>query len=81
MTADAVYRALKERTDEVGFNYVADNFDPLRKVYPFLDPAVYADRIGEPLSELPAPNGEDGSYSEHFLRPFFVNRSIGPSLR
>ncbi|ANM28767.1 hypothetical protein ABI59_02795 [Acidobacteria bacterium Mor1] len=69
LTADAVYRALCDRGVDAGFNYVCDNFDPLRKVYPFLDEAVYAPRVGQPLSEIPAPRGE-GSYSEYFLQPF-----------
>ncbi|HEU4402422.1 MAG TPA: class I tRNA ligase family protein, partial [Candidatus Polarisedimenticolia bacterium] len=46
ITADVVHRALKERGAQVILNYVADNFDPLRKVYPFLDAAVYAPLVG-----------------------------------
>ena len=70
LTADAVYRALLDRGVEVGFNYVADNFDPLRKVYPFLDEARYAPLVGQPLSDIPCPCGDHGSYADHFLEPF-----------
>jgi lysyl-tRNA synthetase, class I len=70
LTADAVHRALKERGVPVRFNYVADNFDPLRRVYPFLDSSVYASKIGCPLSEIPCPCGLHESYGEHFLEPF-----------
>jgi lysyl-tRNA synthetase class 1 len=70
LTADAIYRALRDRGVAAGFNYVADNFDPLRRVYPFLDPAVYADLVGRPLSEIPCPCGGHESYSAHFLEPF-----------
>src|SRR5262252_1755988 len=70
MTADVIYRALKERGSEAGFHYVADNFDPLRRVYPFLDPATYAPLIGRPLSEIPCPCGAHPNYGEHFLLPF-----------
>lgn len=70
LTADAVYRALRDRGAPASFNYVADNFDPLRKVYPFLDPEVYGALVGTPLSELPAPGPGADSYSEFFLRPF-----------
>ena len=57
ITADVVYRALRERGVDVVLDYVADNFDPLRKVYPFLDRAVYEPKIGCPLSEIPCPCG------------------------
>ncbi|MGI0148902.1 MAG: lysine--tRNA ligase, partial [Thermoplasmata archaeon] len=70
LTADAVYRAVKDRGASVRFNYVCDNFDPLRGVYPFLDPAVYEPLIGRPLSEIVCPCGRHTSYAEHFLEPF-----------
>ena len=61
---------LKERGADVAFDYIADNFDPLRHVYPFLDEKIYAPLVGRPLSEIPCPCGEHPSYSEHFLQPF-----------
>ncbi len=70
LTADAVYRALRERGVGVRFNYVCDNLDPLRRVYPFLDPDVYLPLVGRPLSEIPCPCGRHESYAEHFLEPF-----------
>lgn len=69
-TADAVVRALQAQGKNVKFIYIADTFDPLRKVYPFLDEKVYAQHVGKPLSEIPAPNGQDASYAEQFLKPF-----------
>jgi lysyl-tRNA synthetase class 1 len=72
LTADAVFRALSERGARPGFNYVADNFDPLRRVYPFLDPARYEAWVGHPLSEIPPPHGSASSYAEHFLEPFLA---------
>jgi len=70
LTGDAVYRALRQRGANVGFNYVADNFDPLRRVYPFLDPERYTPLIGRPLSEIPCPCDGHESYASHFLEPF-----------
>lgn len=70
ITADVVTRALRERGATVVLDYVADNFDPLRKVYPFLDAAVYREHIGKPLSEFPCPCGKHASYADHFLEPF-----------
>jgi len=73
LTADAVYRALVDRGHPARFNYVADNFDPLRKVYPFLDAATYERYVGCPLSEIPCPCGDHGSYADHFLEPFLAS--------
>ena len=70
ITADIVARALRERGAEVVLDYVADNFDPLRKVYPFLDRKVYEPLIGAPLSEIPCPCGKHPSYAAHYLEPF-----------
>jgi lysyl-tRNA synthetase class 1 len=73
LTADAVFRAVRERGSAARFNYVCDNLDPLRHVYPFLDPAVYTPLIGRPLSCIPCPCGGHPSYAEHFLEPFLTS--------
>ncbi|MCL2142098.1 MAG: lysine--tRNA ligase [Methanimicrococcus sp.] len=70
LTADAVYCALKDKGEEPDFFYIADNYDPLRKVYPFLTEEAYAEHVGRPISEIPCPCGQHKSYSEHFLEPF-----------
>ena len=70
LTADIIYRILKERGHEAKLIFVADDYDALRKVYPFLDPAVYEKYVGCPLSEIPAPDGSDTTYAEYFLQPF-----------
>lgn len=73
LTADAVYRALRERGAEPHFHYVCDDFDPLRRVYPFLDAGRYAPLVGRPLSEIPCPCDDHPSYADHFLDPFLVS--------
>ena len=70
VTGDAVFRAIRDRGVPVRFNYVCDNFDPLRKVYEFLDPQTYEPLVGKPLSEIRCPCGDHRSYAEHFLEPF-----------
>jgi lysyl-tRNA synthetase class 1 len=72
VTADAIYRVLRERGAHAGFHYIADNFDPLRRLYPFLEERVYKPLIGRPLSELPCPCGGHASYSDHFVEPFLA---------
>ena len=69
VTADAVYQALLDKGSDADFIYIADNYDPLRKVYPFL-PESYADHVGKPISEVPCPCGDCANYADHFLQPF-----------
>lgn len=69
VTADAVYKALVDKGADVRLIYIADTFDPLRKVYPFLS-KDYEAHVGKPLSEIPCPCGGHKSYAEHFLLPF-----------
>ena len=69
MTAEAVYRALLDRGAEARLIYIADTYDRLRRLYPFL-PESFSEHIGKPLSEIPCPYGCCPSYAEHFLAPF-----------
>ena len=73
LTADAVYRALKDLGVPADFHFVADNFDPLRKVSPFLEHEKYAPLVGRPLSAIPCPCGDHESYADHFLTPFLAS--------
>ncbi len=69
LTGDLVHKASKEAGVDSTLYYLADDFDPLRKVYPFL-PESYKEHVGKPLSEIPSP-GEDGrTYAQYFLEPF-----------
>jgi lysyl-tRNA synthetase class 1 len=72
LTGDAIHRALLDAGQVVRFNYVADNYDPLRKVYPFLDPGRYGPLVGRPISDIPCPCEGHASYADHFLEPFLV---------
>jgi len=68
VTADVVYRDLLDRGEDVDFICIADSYDPLHKVYPFL-PESYAEHVGKPISEIPCPCGSCVNYAEHFLKP------------
>ncbi|HLG19262.1 MAG TPA: lysine--tRNA ligase [Bdellovibrionota bacterium] len=70
VTADTIVRVLREPGHNPQLKYIADTYDPLRRVYPFLDPQKYASHIGKPLSEIPCPCEKHESYAEHFLEPF-----------
>ncbi len=69
LTGDAIYRNLQKLGVESELIFVGDTFDPLRKVYPFLDES-YTKHVGRPLSNIPCPCGEHDSYAAHFLVPF-----------
>jgi lysyl-tRNA synthetase class 1 len=69
VTADAVYRALLDAGGDADLIYIADTYDPLRRVYPFLD-KTYEEHVGKPLSEIPCPCQNHHSYADHFLEPF-----------
>ncbi len=68
LTGDIIYKSLLKDGKEADFIYLADDIDPLRKVYPFL-PETYSEHVGKPLRDIPAPEG-NGKYSEYFLKPF-----------
>jgi lysyl-tRNA synthetase class 1 len=76
LTADAVFRAIRERGIEAGFHFVPDSFDPLRRVYGFLDAASFEPLVGRPLSEIRCPCGEHESYAEHYLLPFLESLKV-----
>ncbi len=75
VTADAVYRALEDRGTDVRLIYIADTFDPLRTVYPFL-PETYREEVGKPLFKIPCPCGDHDNYAEHFLEPFLESLEL-----
>lgn len=69
MTGDMIYKAILKKGTKAELVYIADDFDPLRKVYPFL-PQEYNKYIGWPVCDIPCPCGKHKSYAEHFLEPF-----------
>jgi lysyl-tRNA synthetase class 1 len=73
VTADAIHRVLSERGEGSHLLYIADTYDPLRHVYPFLDRQRYLHEVGKPLSEIPCPCGQHPNYAEHFLAPFLAS--------
>lgn len=68
LTGDLIYKSLLKDGKQADFIYLADDIDPLRKVYPFL-PETYSEHVGKPLRDIPAPEGNK-KYSEYFLDPF-----------
>ncbi|ACX73091.1 lysyl-tRNA synthetase [Methanocaldococcus vulcanius M7] len=69
LTADAIYKGLIHKGVEAELIFIADTYDPLRKLYPFL-PEEFKEYIGMPISEIPCPEGCCKSYADHFLNPY-----------
>lgn len=70
LTTEMVHRGLERLGCDSELIYIADSYDPLRKVYPFLDEATYKEHVGKPLSDIPCPGGCHESYAHHFIEPF-----------
>jgi lysyl-tRNA synthetase class 1 len=69
LTTDAVYRSLINKGGKGELIYVADDYDPLRKVYPYLHKS-YEKYVGMPISDIPCPCGKHKSYADHYLISF-----------
>ena len=69
LTTDAVYRSVIEKGADAEFIYIADDFDPLRKVYPYLA-SSYEQYVGMPISDIPCPCSKHESYADHYLSVF-----------
>lgn len=81
LTAEGVFRAIRDRGAEAQLHYIADSMDPLRRVYDFLDPERYASEVGKPLCDIPCPCGQHPDYAEHYLEPFLESvRKLGIEL-
>ena len=72
MTAQAIHEGLQKNGSESELIYIADDFDRLRKLYPFM-PEEYTKYVGFPISNIPDPWGCHPFYPEHFLEPFFTS--------
>lgn len=83
LTTEMVYRSLRDvEKASCELLYIADSYDPLRKVYPFLDPRIYEPYVGRPLREIPCPCGDHKDYADHFLLPFFdALKDLGVEMR
>ncbi|WGI17563.1 lysine--tRNA ligase [Methanonatronarchaeum sp. AMET-Sl] len=69
LTADLMYRALEEVGAKPKLLFIFDDYDPLRKVYPYLD-SSYQEHVGKPLNTVPDPEGCHDSYAEHYATEF-----------
>ena len=70
LTVEAITWGLKEAGRDAEHIHVVDNFDPLRKRYPFL-PEEFEQYIGWPVALIPDPAGDcHKTYADHFYSEF-----------
>lgn len=70
LTNHALAWGLKQAGRQVRHVHVSDDFDPLRRRYPFL-PENFEQYVGWPLSVIPDPVGDcHDSYAEHYFKEF-----------
>jgi lysyl-tRNA synthetase class 1 len=69
LTADVILKELNKKNQTSELIFIEDNWDPLRKVYPYLD-RLYEKYVGFPISEIPCPCNNHNNYAEHWFLPF-----------
>ncbi len=67
--ANAVTKALKKQEAPAEVIWIADDYDPLRKV-PYPLPPEYEKYLGIPYAHIPCPEGCCENFVEHFKKPF-----------
>lgn len=70
LTAEAILREVQRRGRQAKHLHIADDLDVFRKV-PVGIPENYSQYLGQPLCDLPAPEGE-GSYADYYLNDLIV---------
>lgn len=66
MTAEVIMRELQRRGRQSRHIHVSDDLDVFRKVPAGL-PDSYAQYLGMPLCDVPAPDGSDQSYADYYV--------------
>lgn len=69
LTAEAIRRGLEARGQEAHHIHNVDDFDALRKRYPYL-PESYEQEAGKPVYLVPAPDGISKSYAEQYFSEY-----------
>ncbi|MBW3568860.1 lysine--tRNA ligase [Candidatus Parcubacteria bacterium] len=69
LTCDAVVLELKRRGRKSKHIHFVDDQDGFRKV-PANLPEEYAQYLGQPLCDMPAPDGSGQTYADYSLKPF-----------
>ncbi len=66
LTAEAIYRELKNRGRQSRHLHIVDDLDVFRKI-PVGVPAEFEKYLGKPLCDVPAPDDSNRSYADYYL--------------
>lgn len=72
ITTDAIVRELKRRGRKARHIHFVDDMDAFRKV-PSNMPPEYDKYLGQPVCDMPAPDGSDMSYADYALKDFLAS--------
>src|SRR5690349_8772711 len=67
LTAEAIAWEVRRRGRDARHIHVVDDLDVFRKV-PVGVPENFKDYLGQPLCDVPAPDGSKASYADYYLR-------------
>ena len=80
LTCDAVLLELRRRGRQARHIHFVDDQDGFRKVPAGL-PEDYQKYLGQPLCDMPAPDGSDQSYADYALKPFLESiKKLGADI-
>ncbi|MBZ0291563.1 MAG: lysine--tRNA ligase [Anaerolineae bacterium] len=75
---NVLYRAALDAGRKARFLYGSDDYDALDAVPPSLSRELYEPYLGQPLCNVPAPDGSQRSYAEYFYDEFMaVQHKLG----
>jgi len=67
MICDAILLEVRRRGRQARHVQFVDDLDSLRKI-PYNVPAEYEKYLGQPICDIPGPDGSDRSYADYFLQ-------------
>src|SRR5258708_475057 len=71
LTAEAIAYAVRKKGRPAKHIHVVDDLDVFRKV-PAGMPEDFKQHLGQPLCDVPAPDGSDQSYADYYVKDLFV---------
>lgn len=66
---DSIVRGLRDAGRDAPFIYGFDDYDPLDSI-PAIAPPEFRRYLGMPLSDVPSPVGDGGSFARHYAKEF-----------
>jgi len=75
---DVLFRVIAERKLPCDFYYGIDDYDPMDSLPTYLPPDIFGRFMGEPLCNIPSPDGKAANYAEFYASEYVsVFNSLG----